>query len=105
MPIRQVVHEKLRDKGAAAKHLREHLKRLDQKDGIENFLFALREVVVARGGVQDVAGLSKKTGKAKRTTLYSALSKDGNPKLKTLCQILKGCGLSFEDLIPDEDRE
>jgi DNA-binding phage protein len=105
MPIRHAVNEWLSDKEAAAKYLREHLGRLDQRDGIEDFLLALRAVVVARGGIQDAAGLSKKTGKAKRTTLYGALSKKGNPTLKTLCEILKGCDLSFEDLITDKDRK
>lgn len=105
MPIRHAVNDRLSNREAAAKYLREHLGRLDRRDGIEEFLLALREVVVARGGIHGAAGVSNKTGKAKRTTVYGALSKTGNPTLKTLCEILKGCDLSFKDLVPDESKE
>ncbi len=60
------------------------------EDGDIKFLLkALRHVVDAQGGVNE---LSKKT-KLSRTTLYKTLSIDGNPEVKTLDIILKVYGI------------
>ena len=53
------------------------------------FLIALRDVVEASGGVGRLAGRVS----AKRPSLYKILSKNGNPTLETLQDILKPLGL------------
>ena len=52
--------------------------------GIEDFLCALRKVAVAQGGVQKVAEESRHG----REGFYKPLSKQGNPRIKTLDGIL-----------------
>ena len=59
--------------------------------GIESFLYALREVSVAQGGVQKVAVESQRG----RESLYKSLSKQGNPRLKTLDDVLRVLGMRF----------
>lgn len=60
-----------------------------QEDGdAEAFLFALRNVAEARGGI---GVLAKKTD-LNRQNLYHTLSHKGNPRLNTLGLILKGLG-------------
>ena len=56
---------------------------------VEPFLIALKDVVKAAGGVGELAG---RVG-LKRPSLYKILSKDGNPTLATLWEILKPLGL------------
>ena len=53
------------------------------------FLIALKDVVEASGGVGELAG---RVG-LKRPSLYKILSKNGNPTLATLQEILKPLGL------------
>ena len=57
--------------------------------GIKEFLYALREVAVAQGGVQEVA----KESRPGRESLYKSLSKGGNPRVKTLDDILHVLGM------------
>jgi len=61
---------------------------LAEKDNAA-FLIALKDVVEARGGV---GGLAGRVG-LKRPSLYKILSKQGNPTLETLQEILKPLGL------------
>ena len=77
--------KKLKDPEFAALYLAEVLESEDK----EAFLIALRNVVEAGGGMSTVA----KQAHIQRQSLYKALSKRGNPTLKTLQEILKPLGL------------
>jgi probable addiction module antidote protein len=61
---------------------------LAEKDSAA-FLIALKDVVEAGGGVGNLAG---RVG-LKRPSLYKILSKNGNPTLETLQEILEPLGL------------
>jgi probable addiction module antidote protein len=61
---------------------------LAEKDNAA-FLIALKDVVEAGGGMGELAG---RVG-LKRPSLYRILSKQGNPTLETLQEILKPLGL------------
>ncbi len=77
--------ESLKDPEEAAGYLNAALEGGD----IEVFLLALHHVVHARGGVAKIA---KKAHKS-RTSLYKALSKKGNPYLKSISEVLKAMGM------------
>ena len=53
-----------------------------------DFMFALREVVEAHGGI---GAVSKRAG-VNRQQLYKTLSRNGNPELRTLSAILQSAG-------------
>ncbi len=57
--------------------------------GVEELLYALREIAIAQGGVQKVAQESRHG----RESLYKSLSKQGNPRVKTLDDILHALGM------------
>lgn len=57
----------------------------------EVFLMALQNVIKAQGGVAKIAEKSHKS----RTSLYKALSKNGNPYLKNTKEILSAIGMRF----------
>lgn len=78
---------KLRNPAEAAGYLNAALEGGD----IDCFLEALRNVVVARGGMTKLA---QKTAKG-RNSLYKTLSKDGNPYLKNANEILHGLGFQL----------
>ena len=77
--------KRLRDPGYAAEYLAQVLA---EKDGAA-VLIALKDVVEAGGGVGQLAG---RVG-IKRPSLYKILSKNGNPTLETLQEILGPLGL------------
>ena len=77
--------KRLRDPEYAAEYLAQVLA---EKDSAA-FLIALKDVVEASGGVGSLAG---RVG-LKRPSLYRILSKNGNPTLATLQEILKPLGL------------
>ena len=77
--------ERLRDPDYAAEYLAQVLADKDKKA----FLIALKDVVEASGGLGHLAG---RVG-IKRPSLYKILSKNGNPTLTTLQEILKPLGL------------
>ena len=52
-------------------------------------LLALREVAKAKGGISALA----REANVSRESLYRTLSAGGNPKLETLCALLKALGL------------
>ena len=79
------LHERLRDPEYAAEYLAQVLAEKDRAA----FLIALKDVVEAGGGVGELAG---RVG-LKRPSLYKILSKNGNPTLETLQEILKPLGL------------
>lgn len=58
---------------------------------IQVFLVALHNVVQAQGGVSTLAEKANKS----RTSLYKALSKKGNPYLKSTNEILSAIGMHF----------
>lgn len=64
-----------------------------QEDGESHYLLlALRNVAEAQGGVPTLA---KKVNMGK-TSLYKALSEDGNPRLNTIYTILGGLGYRMQ---------
>ena len=79
--------ESLKDPEEAAGYLNATLENGDA----ESFLLALQNVVKAQGGVTKVAEKSQKS----RTSLYKALSKNGNPYLKSTKEILSAIGMHF----------
>jgi len=77
--------ESLKDPEEAAGYLNAALEGGDT----EVFLLALQNVVKAKGGVTQIAEKAHKS----RTSLYKALSKKGNPYLKSIKEILSSIGL------------
>ena len=77
--------KRLRNPEYAAEYLAQVLA---EKDNAA-FLIALKDVVEAGGGVGNLAG---RVG-LKRPSLYKILSKNGNPTLETLREILAPLGL------------
>ncbi|MBF0622840.1 MAG: putative addiction module antidote protein [Magnetococcales bacterium] len=57
----------------------------------EVILLAIRDVVEAQGGIGQVS----KKANLNRESLYRGLSENGNPKLKSLCQLFKAMGFSL----------
>ena len=79
------LNKRLRDPEYAAEYLAQVLAGKDNAA----FLIALKDVVEAGGGVGNLAG---RVG-LKRPSLYKLLSKNGNPTLETLQEILRPLGL------------
>jgi probable addiction module antidote protein len=77
--------ERLRDPEYAAEYLAQVLAEEDS----DAFLLALKDVVEAYGGIGSLA----KRVRIKRPSLYKVLSKNGNPRLVTLQEILCPLGL------------
>jgi len=88
--------ESLKDPKEAAGYLSAALEGGD----IKVFLLALHNVVEAQGGI---AKLADKTHKS-RTSLYKALSENGNPYLKSTNNILSSMGLHLT-IIPDNPKK
>lgn len=80
--------ESLHDKDEAMAYLEVALEEYEEDGDSQTFMFALKNVVEAQGGV---GLLSKKTG-LDRTHLYRILSNKGNPRFLTLGHILKALG-------------
>lgn len=79
------LHEMLQDSEFAVMYVQTAL----EDGGVEEFLYALREVAIAQGGVQKVAEESQRG----RESLYKSLSKEGNPRIKTLADVLGVMGM------------
>ena len=79
------LQRRLGDPGYAAEYLAQVLAAKDSAA----FLIALKDVVEAGGGMGRLAG---RVG-LKRPSLYKILSKNGNPTLETLQEILEPLGL------------
>jgi probable addiction module antidote protein len=85
-PFNETSRQLLQDPEVAAKYLEDIL-----ADGnMELFTAALKDVADARLG--GMSALSKKTD-LNREQLYKTLSKNGNPRLDTLSQVLHAVGL------------
>lgn len=81
------LHEKLRDPEYAVEYLQ-----VASEDGIEELLYALKEVACAQeGGIKRVA---EQAGLG-RESMYKSLSRQGNPQIKTLGSILQAMGMRF----------
>lgn len=79
--------EKLRDREYALNYLE-----AAREDGLEDLLYAIRDVAAAQeGGFKAVA---ERAGVG-RASMYKSLSKRGNPHIKTLDSILGAMGLRF----------
>lgn len=83
--------EQLRDPEDATIYLTVALDDYDKNGDIEAFLLAVRDVAEAQGGMSRLAERVSLT----REGLYKALSKNGNPQLNTMGEILRGLGFRF----------
>ena len=95
------LYEKLRDPEYAVAYMETAL----EDGGVEEFLYALRKVAIAQGGVQKVAQESRHG----RESLYKALSREGNPRIKTLDNILHSMGMRIavtrDEVAPQAQQE
>ncbi|MCZ6800295.1 MAG: putative addiction module antidote protein [Nitrospirae bacterium] len=92
-PFSKTSRDLLKDPKVAAEYLEDIL-----ADGnMELFTAALKDVADARLG--GVSALSKKTD-LNRQQLYKTLSKNGNPRLDTLSEVLHAVGLRMS-VTPD----
>lgn len=89
MPYESYLYPALRDDDA---HARRYLTGCFNDDYEPTFLGALRDVVLARGGVAKIA----KAAGLNRESLYKTLSRGGNPEVNTLRKILTALGLKVE---------
>lgn len=79
----------LRDDPAQAyAYLQVALEEFDQDGDTEHLMLALRNVAEAQGGVPELA----RQVDMGKTSLYKALSEEGNPTLSTIHMILHGLG-------------
>lgn len=89
----ETIKEALRDPRDAAAYLETALAEEDE----EGFLLALRTVAEVHG----IGQVAEDTGLG-RESLYKTLSKNGNPKLRTLQQVLHGFGLRLS-VVPEDN--
>ena len=82
----------------AESYLSAAFNKLNEIEGEVEFLIALRNIVEARGGISCIA---EKAG-VSRENLYKALSKKGNPTLKTVRLVINALGLRFPNDIISE---
>ncbi|MCY3766815.1 MAG: putative addiction module antidote protein [Gemmatimonadetes bacterium] len=83
--------EQLRDPEDAKVYLSVALDEYEKNGDLEAFLLAVRDVAEAQGGMSRLAERVSLT----REGLYKALSKNGNPQLNTMGEILHGLGFRF----------
>lgn len=88
----QDLNEWLKDPANAAEYLTAAVEEGDR----DVLLLSMRRVAQARGGMATVAERSH----LKRENLYRALSKGGNPELRTFYNILHGMGLKLA-IVPE----
>lgn len=89
--------ESLKNQQQADIYLRTAVEIYCENSNPEALLVALRHIVEARGGVSQLA---KKTH-IRREYIYTALSKNGNPTLRTFGLIIKGLGYKIVFLSDD----
>ncbi|MEW6238788.1 MAG: transcriptional regulator [Candidatus Omnitrophota bacterium] len=90
-PFRNIELEQLKNPECAKEYLQISLEETRKDGNRAAFLRALRNVVDARGGV---VSLAERTNKP-TSTLYKAISEEGNPRLDTLDMILNDIGLQL----------
>ena len=81
------------DLNYAAEFLNKKL--LSKKDGYQDFLAALKDVIEDNGGVSEMA---KKTG-ISRQGLYGIFNKESDPKLRTIDEICKVLGMNLSIVV------
>ncbi|MBS0350857.1 MAG: putative addiction module antidote protein [Proteobacteria bacterium] len=74
-----------------SKKAEDYLKSALQEKDPALFLLSLKQVIRAQGGVAHIA---EKTNKS-RTSLYKALSEDGNPGLRNIFDLLDAINMDF----------
>lgn len=89
VPAKPYDMERLRDPRTAAAYLSAAAAAGEEDPGA--FLYALRNVTEAMGGISKIA---TRTG-LNRQQLYRTLSREGNPELRSLTKILNASGLQF----------
>ncbi|MBZ0257378.1 transcriptional regulator [bacterium] len=98
-PFRDIELELLKDPAKAREYLRISLDETRKDGNRAAFLRALRMVVDARGGIVELAKLTEKP----TSSLYKAVSEQGNPRLDTLDLILRDIGLQLTvDLVEQQ---
>lgn len=75
----------LQDSAKAAEYLNHAIETGDRK----TFLLAMRDIVIARGGI----GVLAERSRLSRSSLYKSLSKHGNPEFKSITSLLDCLGL------------
>jgi len=85
---RDFVTETMKNSSEAAEYLRASLEEYSADGNLEAFIAAIRSVAEAQGGI---SGLAKKAD-LNRQTLYRTLSKEGNPRIRTLRSVLNSLG-------------
>ncbi len=93
VPADADLRKELRDPVIAA----ELLNAAAAEDDPADFLFALRKVAEANGGIGSIARRTK----LNRQQLYKTLSSEGNPEFRTLRAILAAAGFSLT-VVPKE---
>jgi probable addiction module antidote protein len=96
--FRDLVIEDLKnDPEYAEAYLRVAFEEFEQEGDSEHLMVALRNVAEAQGGVPELARKLKKG----KTSLYKALSEQGNPRIETVGAILQGLGyrLTLEPVV------
>jgi len=96
VPAEPYLRKDLRDPAFAAAYLT--LAAEEEVPG--DFMWALRRVVEACGGIGAIA----KRAKLNRQQLYKTLSSDGNPEFRTLKAIFEAAGFSLA-VVPAEKRK
>ncbi|MEI8295697.1 MAG: addiction module antidote protein [Alphaproteobacteria bacterium] len=92
--------EELKDPETAQAYLSVALEEYEQDKDVSAFLMALRDVAEAQGGLTKLA---QKTH-LNRPSLYKALSAKGDPKLKTVENVLHGLGYRLSVIPLNEHR-
>lgn len=78
------LHDRLKDKKEATLYLQTAFDDHQKNDDIGCLLLAIRDIIKAQSNMTEI---SRKTG-LNRESLYSALSKEGNPQFSTIWAIL-----------------
>lgn len=72
-----------------------------ESDDPSDFMFALREVTEAYGGIGKIA----KRAKLNRQQLYKTLSREGNPEFRTLRAMLAAAGFTLTVAPKEKSKE
>lgn len=95
MPVRDYrddLLERLSDPGYSSHYLKAALDETLEDGNMEAFLLALKNIVDAKGPVQEVAN----DADISRQHLHRLLSGTGNPTLETLTSVLNAVGLTID---------
>ena len=91
------LHSRLKDKQYAIGFLKANLDEYENDGDLGAFLIAIRHVAKAQGKINELAVAMG----VDRSTVYRALSKKGNPTIKTLNAALYSLGFKVAvDLVP-----